>query len=100
MRGVGELHELLAEEKGLTLTVNASQSATIKGNPQITLLEVQGHIAKGEKDRLATSRAGAVVEALVQRGVDRTHLVAHAFGRAKPLCAGSGEECLARNRRG
>jgi len=35
VRGVGELYEPLAEEKGLTLTVDASQSATIKGNREL-----------------------------------------------------------------
>jgi signal transduction histidine kinase len=35
VRGVGELYEPLAEEKGLTLTVDASQSAGIKGNREL-----------------------------------------------------------------
>jgi signal transduction histidine kinase len=35
VRGVGELYEPLAEEKGLTLTVDASQSAAIKGNREL-----------------------------------------------------------------
>ena len=35
VRGVGELYEPLAEEKGLAVTVEASQSATIKGNREL-----------------------------------------------------------------
>src|SRR4029453_16810157 len=74
-------------------------AATLNGNPQISLVEVPGHVAAGEKDRVAASRAGAVVTALVARGVDRSRLVARAYGRTKPVCTKKSEDCLARNRR-
>ena len=35
VRGVGELYEPLAEEKGLTLTVDAPQPAKIRGNREL-----------------------------------------------------------------
>jgi signal transduction histidine kinase len=35
VRGVGELYEPLAEEKGLTLTVDAPEAATIEGNREL-----------------------------------------------------------------
>jgi len=76
-----------------------SVAATINGNPWITLVEVQGHTARGEKDRLATSRANAVLKALGERNVDRSRLVAHAFGNLKPICTQKNEDCLSRNRR-
>ena len=74
-------------------------AATLNGNPQLALVEVQGHTARGEKDRLATNRANAVVKALGERNVDRTRLVARAYGNAKPICTQRTEDCLSRNRR-
>jgi outer membrane protein OmpA-like peptidoglycan-associated protein len=74
-------------------------AATLNGNPQIRLVEVQGHTARGEKDRLATSRANAVVRALGERNVDKMRLVARAFGNAKPICTQKSEDCLSKNRR-
>jgi len=74
-------------------------AATMNANPQIRLVEVQGHTARGEKDRLATNRANAVVKALGERNVDRTRLVARAYGNAKPVCTQKNEDCLSKNRR-
>ena len=74
-------------------------AATLNGNPWIALVEVQGHTARGEKERLATSRANAVVKALGARNVDKSRLVARAFGDMKPVCTQKNEDCLSRNRR-
>jgi outer membrane protein OmpA-like peptidoglycan-associated protein len=74
-------------------------AAAINGNPWIEQVEIQGHTARGEKDRLATSRANAVIKALGQRNVDRTRLVAGAFGHTKPICTQKNQDCLSKNRR-
>src|SRR4029077_12602831 len=69
-----------------------SVAAAINGNPWITLVEGQGHTARGEKDRLAMNRANAVVRALGERNVDGSRLVAHAFGNIKPVCTQKSED--------
>jgi outer membrane protein OmpA-like peptidoglycan-associated protein len=74
-------------------------AAAINGNPWIELVEIQGHTARGEKDRLATNRANAVVEALGARNVVKSRLVARGYGHSKPICAQKDADCLARNRR-
>jgi chemotaxis protein MotB len=48
---------------------------------------------------LSASRAIAVVQALVARGVQPRHLVAAGFGEFQPLDLGTSEEAFARNRR-
>jgi outer membrane protein OmpA-like peptidoglycan-associated protein len=85
--------------KPIALPLVDAIAATIKGNPQLALLEVQGHSAEREKDHLAARRAGAVVAALVQRGVERSRLAPRPYGKLKPKCTGAGEECQSRNRR-
>ncbi len=57
---------------------------TLVGNPQITLVQVQGHAdERGNDDhnlRLTQDRAAAVVEALVERSVARDRLHSAGFG--------------------
>jgi chemotaxis protein MotB len=48
---------------------------------------------------LSSSRAIAVVQALIARGVQPQHLVAAGFGEFQPLDNGTTEEAYARNRR-
>ncbi|MDE2361951.1 MAG: peptidoglycan -binding protein [Hyphomicrobiales bacterium] len=48
---------------------------------------------------LSAARAIAVVQYLVTKGVDPTHLVAAGFGEYQPIDAGDSEEALRRNRR-
>jgi chemotaxis protein MotB len=48
---------------------------------------------------LAASRAIAVVQYLVQKGVPPQHLLAAGFGEYQPLDLGQTEEAYARNRR-
>jgi outer membrane protein OmpA-like peptidoglycan-associated protein len=88
-----------AEIKPISFPLVDAIAATLNGNPQIRLVEVQGHTARGEKDRLATNRANAVVKALGERNVDRIRLVARAYGNTKPICIQKGEACLSKNRR-
>lgn len=57
---------------------------TLIGNPQIELVEVQGHADERGNDehnlRLTRDRAAAVVEALVERGVERSRLHSAGYG--------------------
>lgn len=48
---------------------------------------------------LSAARAIAVVQYLIERGVQPAHLVAAGFGEFQPLEAGDGEDALRRNRR-
>jgi chemotaxis protein MotB len=48
---------------------------------------------------LSASRAIAVVQALVARGVPPQHLLAAGFGEYQPIDLGTTEEAYARNRR-
>lgn len=70
---------------------------TLAGNPQITLLEIEGHAGTDEESgwRVAAERAAVVRAALVERGVASERLVPRAYGATRPLAPGSD----ARNRR-
>jgi outer membrane protein OmpA-like peptidoglycan-associated protein len=63
-------------------------AATLIGNPQITLIEIQGHADERSSDeyniRLTTDRAAAVLEALVSRGVSRDRLRSAGYGERCP----------------
>ncbi len=62
---------------------------TLKANPQITKLEIQGHtdtIGSASKNMtLSQKRAEAVRAYLVQRGVEDHRLVARGYGETRPL---------------
>jgi len=77
-----------------------AMAATLKGNPQVRVVEVQGHASSAEQDvwALSARRAGAVRAALTSRGA-RTELRARAYGATLPVAAGEGEAQQARNRR-
>jgi OOP family OmpA-OmpF porin len=59
-------------------------AATMVGNPQITLVEIQGHADERGTDeyniRLTSDRAASVRQALIQRGVDANHLRSAGYG--------------------
>ncbi len=78
-------------------------AATLNGNPQISLLEVQGHADERSSDqyniRLTRDRAASVVEALVQRGVLRDRLRSAGYGERCPVDPRSNPEAWERNRR-
>ena len=75
--------------------------ATLKGNPGITLMEVQGHAASGEPDALGLSdrRAGAVRAYLVGHGLDGKRLAAQGYGDSQPIDEAKTEAARAKNRR-
>jgi outer membrane protein OmpA-like peptidoglycan-associated protein len=76
-------------------------AATIKGNPQIRSIEIQGHAAGNESDAagLATARALAVYKQLVSRGVPGDHLSTRGYGASKPLATANNEKAWSQNRR-
>ena len=76
-------------------------AATLRGNPGITLIEVQGHACMNEEnaDEIARRRAAAVIVYLVHHGVERSRLQARGYGSTKPLSNQTNEESCSRNRR-
>lgn len=78
-------------------------AATLNGNPQITLVEIQGHADERGDDnyniRLTRDRAASVVEAVVQRGVARDRLRSGGYGERCPVDPRSNAEAWERNRR-
>ncbi|HJL19561.1 MAG TPA: OmpA family protein [Sandaracinaceae bacterium LLY-WYZ-13_1] len=78
-------------------------AATLVGNPHITMVEVQGHADERSSDeyniRLTRDRAAAVVEALVQRGVQRDRLRSAGYGERCPVDPRHNAEAWERNRR-
>ncbi|MEM7448060.1 MAG: OmpA family protein [Myxococcota bacterium] len=78
-------------------------AATFIGNPQITLIEIQGHADERSSDaynlRLTRGRAAAVLEALVQLGVPRNRLRSAGYGERCPVDMGHNRRAWERNRR-
>ncbi|RLB49868.1 MAG: OmpA family protein [Deltaproteobacteria bacterium] len=77
--------------------------ATLNGNPQITLIEIQGHADERSSDeyniRLTRDRAASVVEALVQRGVSRERMRSGGYGERCPVNPRSNATAWEQNRR-
>jgi OmpA-OmpF porin, OOP family len=78
-------------------------AATLIGNPQITLVEVQGHAdERGGDDyniRLTADRAASVVQALGQRGVDLKRLRSAGYGERCPIDPAHNASAWDKNRR-
>jgi len=80
-----------------------ADAAFLKQHPNITFT-VEGHCdERGSTEynlALGDNRAGAVRSALVQSGVpaDRIHTIS--YGKEKPFCTESNEQCWQQNRRG
>jgi outer membrane protein OmpA-like peptidoglycan-associated protein len=76
---------------------------TLKANPQLVLIEIQGHAdERGDDDfnmRLTDDRAHAVQAYLVGKGVAAERLRARGYGETMPRCHAHGEPCWSRNRR-
>jgi OmpA-OmpF porin, OOP family len=76
-------------------------AATLKGNPQILLVEVSGHTDATERDAasLSAARARAVRDALIALGVSPDRLSLGAYGASRPLDRKRSEKALRKNRR-
>jgi signal transduction histidine kinase len=80
VRGVGELYEPLAEEKGLTLTVDASQSATINGNRELLSQALANLVDNAIKyarpaQNDASKKAPAEIQLAARQEGDRVQLI-------------------------
>ena len=78
-------------------------AATLKGNPQILLVEIQGHAdergSHEHNDKLTSDRAHAVMVYLTEKGVEASRLQAQGYGERRPVCNEHNEACWSRNRR-
>jgi OOP family OmpA-OmpF porin len=89
--------------KPISFPILDAVAATLKGNPQILLIEVQGHAdERGNDDynmRLTEDRAAAVKTYLTEHGVEADRLQSHGYGETKPVCPQHNEGCWSKNRR-
>jgi OOP family OmpA-OmpF porin len=78
-------------------------AATLIGNPQIEMIEIQGHADERSSDeynvRLTRDRAAAVLESMVQRGVDRRRMRSAGYGERCPIDPSHNEPAWEKNRR-
>jgi OOP family OmpA-OmpF porin len=114
-RGKLEILDRIYFETGKAIIKPVSYSildaivATLKGNPQILLLEVQGHADERGDDnfnlKLTEERAAAVKVHLIEHGVEANRLQSHGYGETKPAekngrpCTQHNEGCWSLNRR-
>jgi OOP family OmpA-OmpF porin len=78
-------------------------AATLNGNPQLTLVEIQGHADERGNDgynlKLTQARAESVMDALIERGVLKERLRAGGYGERCPVDPGHNAKAWERNRR-
>ena len=78
-------------------------AATLKGNPQLELVEIQGHADERGNDnanlRLTQERTQSVKAYLEKKGVEPNRLVAKGYGETRPVCTQHNEGCWEKNRR-
>ncbi|MFH1129869.1 MAG: OmpA family protein [Pseudomonadota bacterium] len=78
-------------------------AATLKGNPQILKVEIQGHAdERGSDDynlRLTDDRANAVRIYLIDNGVEAERLSAKGYGETRPVDKSHNEAAWSKNRR-
>jgi len=91
------------EIKSVSFPLLDAIAATINGNPQIELIEIQGHADERGDDAhnldLTERRAHSVRVALEQRNVLPSRLKSHGYGETKPICNQHNEDCWSKNRR-
>jgi outer membrane protein OmpA-like peptidoglycan-associated protein len=72
-------------------------------NPDIELVEIQGHTDNsGDRElnmRLSQRRAEAVQQWLIRHGVEQTRLMAKGYGPTRPIAPNITQQNRARNRR-
>ena len=78
-------------------------AATLKGNPGIQLIEIQGHTDERGNDAynldLSDRRAHAVEKYITDKGIEATRLSAQGYGETQPLIKKSNEAAWSKNRR-
>ncbi len=78
-------------------------AATLQGNPDIQLVEIQGHTDSRGGDeynrRLSDDRAQSVRNYLIDKGVDEDRIIAKGYGESKLIDPRNVEEAHALNRR-
>ncbi|MFO0573129.1 MAG: OmpA family protein [Polyangia bacterium] len=89
--------------KPISYPILDAVAATLKGNPQILEVEIQGHAdERGDDDynmRLTEARSQAVRTYLIDKGIEANRLQAHGYGETRPVCNEHNEDCWSRNRR-
>ncbi len=77
--------------------------ATLQGNPDIQLIEIQGHTDERGSDSynldLSDRRAAAVRKYLIDAGIDADRLQSQGYGETQPIDNKSNEQAWAKNRR-
>jgi len=72
-------------------------------HPEMTRIRIEGHTdSRGSasyNQKLSAARAAAVLEYLVEQGVERSRLDSVGFGESRPLVEGQGEAAWSKNRR-
>ena len=78
-------------------------AATLNGNPQITLIEIQGHADERGSDKsnikLTRGRAASVMDALLARGVGSDRMRSGGYGERCPVDSRSTPAAWEKNRR-
>jgi len=76
--------------------------AFLKENPKVEI-ELSGHTDNRGKDEynlnLSQARANAVVEYIIQHGIDASRLIAKGYGETRPVASNDTEEGMQLNRR-
>jgi outer membrane protein OmpA-like peptidoglycan-associated protein len=92
-----------ADIKPISFPLLDAIAATLKGNPQLQLVEIQGHAdERGNDDYnldLTDRRAASVRRAMEERGVEGERMRSRGYGESKPICTRHDENCWSQNRR-
>jgi OOP family OmpA-OmpF porin len=78
-------------------------AATLIGNPQLLMVEIQGHADERGSDQynieLTRDRAASVRQALMQRAVDPSRIRSAGYGERCPVDPGHNAQAWEKNRR-
>jgi outer membrane protein OmpA-like peptidoglycan-associated protein len=89
--------------KPISFPILNAIAATLKGNPQILSIEIQGHADERGSDEhnmdLTDRRAHSVMRYLQEHEVEMHRLSAKGYGETRPVCMAHNEDCWSKNRR-